>query len=116
MTPAMGDKYVLVDITMPLSYVVTAESELKSRALQELDKLYADKPAYSVDCNAFWFRQNEQIVKLGYVVTLDIPDMEINRNIRIIGYTRNLRNRNLYTLELADTAKQTMIVKLINGI
>ena len=30
--PAIGDKYVIVDITMPASYITTAETELQTRA------------------------------------------------------------------------------------
>lgn len=115
--PVVGDEYVITDITQPLSYINKAESELKAEAQRYLNENSSPKLTYSVVCNPIFFKQNNITIFLGQTVGIIDADLDINRQIRIVGFTRNLRNPNLFTMTLSDTVKvQSTIVKLINGI
>lgn len=114
--PAVGDKYVLTDILMPLEYVDAAEAELKNKAQEYLDQNSVPKLSYSIVCDPIWFKRNSATLNIGQTVGLQDESLGIDREIRVIGHSRNLRRPYLYSVELADNIKQTTIVKLINGI
>ena len=111
--PQVGDQYTLVDIIMPESYVVEAEAQLRQVALKWLADNGTPKKKYTVVCNPFWFRLNAASLKLGEVVTIDVPDLEINLQIRVITINRNIRNPYIYAIELADVANNNILVNLI---
>lgn len=115
--PAVGDTYVVTGIMQPLVYVTKAEAELAAAALKELNDNYADKLAFPVVCNPLTFKRTGQVLKIGQLVGLQVPEMEINRQIRVISYTRNVRNQFLYQPVLADSiTPEPLIVKLLKGI
>lgn len=113
--PAIGDKYVLTDITMPLSYYTDAEARLKAKAQQTLTGL---QPKYDVLCNPKYFKEQALDLKMGYSYTLKSTDAGVNLPIRLVGYNRSVRNKFLYNeLTLADTViPQPPIIKLLNSI
>ncbi|TAE81919.1 MAG: hypothetical protein EAY81_09420 [Bacteroidetes bacterium] len=115
-TPKVGDKYTLVDITMPPSYVITAEETLKTVAEKHLNDNCTPKLSYTLNCNPIWAKQNSISIKLGQTVELIDSDLGINQQIRCIGIKKNINQPYLISLELADTVVQTKLVKLINGI
>jgi hypothetical protein len=116
--PAVGDKYVLVDLLMPDAYYVDAEHRLQIAGQKYQDDNGPAKFTFTVACSSFYFRDNAVVLKNGSSITLKMDEAGIDRQIRVVGYSRNLRNRNLYTsLTLSDTVvPQTPIVKLFNKI
>lgn len=112
--PQAGDTYVLTDIIMPESYVINAEAELKQVALKWITDNGTPKIKYTVVCNPFWFRKNVYLLKLGETVNLQVTDMEINLQIRVITINRNIRNPYIYAIELADVANNNILVNLIS--
>lgn len=112
----VGDKYVLVDILMPATYITDAEARLEAAALKFLDENYLSKLAFSTICNAKWFRDTSAVFQLGQTASLDVPDMNILVQKRIIGFTRNLRNPFIYTIELADKITPRAFFKVISKI
>lgn len=111
--PQVGDTYVLTDIIMPESYVIAAEAELKQVATKWITDNGMPKIKYTVACNPFWFRKNVSSLRLGETVNLNVPDMEINLQIRVITINRNIRNPYIYAVELADIANNNILVNLI---
>lgn len=99
---AVGDKYVLIDMLMPATYIAEAETRLEAEAMKYLETNYLSKLSFSTICNPKWFRDTSAVFQLGQMAGLEVPDMNITVQKRIIGFTRNLRNPNLYTIELAD--------------
>jgi hypothetical protein len=115
--PAVGDAYVITDILQPISYINEAEAQLKAEAIKYLNENSSPQLTYSVVCNPIFFKQNNITVSLGQTVGIIDADLDINRQIRITGFTRNLRTPSLFTMTLSDTVKvQSTIVKLINGL
>lgn len=116
--PVVGDKYVLIDITLPLSYYNDAEARLKAAALKYINDKGLIKPVFPVKCNPLYFKRNGTELNLGYSYNLKDVDTNTNRQIRLVSYSRSLRNRFIYNeLTLSDTVvPQLPIVKLFNGI
>jgi len=116
--PAIGDTYVLINILMPLAYVNDAEAQLLLNAQQYLKNNGPAKLTFTVGCNPLWFKKTGTVLKLGYTYNLVSVDAGINRQIRLVDFTRNIRKPNFYTnLILADQViVQPTIVKLINAI
>jgi hypothetical protein len=115
--PAIGDAYVITNITMPPSYVADAEAQLLLAAQAYLNSYGPAKLTFTVEANPFYFKENNIIPALGCTYTLLSAEMNINREIRLVNYTRNLRNPFLYTIDLADKViPQPLIIKLINGL
>lgn len=114
---AIGDTYVITNITMPLSYTNDAEAQLLVAAQAYLNSYGPAKVTFTPECNPFWFKANNVQLQLGYTYTLLSAELGINQDIRLVNYTRNLRNQFLYTIDLADKViPQPVIIKLINSI
>ncbi|MCZ4244984.1 phage tail protein [Pedobacter punctiformis] len=115
LSPAIGDKYVLINILMPDQYIINAEAELKQAVKDYLDSVSGDvQISFNAVCNPLYFKVTGHTVSLGQVVSVVDTKLNINRQIRIIGYTRNWIYPYLYTLSLADSVKDKSLIKLIN--
>jgi len=113
--PAIGDSYVIVNISMPLAYVNDAEALLLAYAQNYLDNNSAPKVTYAVECNPLYFKAQGLQLTLGYLYQLLDTDMDIDRAIRLTAFTRNIRRPEIYTVELSDTVPvKPAIVKLFN--
>src|SRR6185437_13112601 len=100
--PEVGYTYVIINILMPLAYVNDAEAQLRVAAQAYLDSNGPAKVTFPVACNPLYFKANNIQLELGKTYSLVESGMGINREIRVIGYTRNLRNPFIYTPTLAD--------------
>jgi hypothetical protein len=113
--PAVGDKYVIVNIDMPLSYITNAEAELRQRGIAWLKENGPGKVVYPVGCNDLYFKREGIVPVLGQSYRLYSPLFDIDKQIRLVSYTRNLRKPHVFTIELADSvAVQSTFIKLIN--
>lgn len=113
--PAVGDTYVITGILMPNAYIINAEAELRQKVQEYLDSVSGEVPTtISVVCNPSYFARTGFPVSLGAVVSVQDTRLKVNRQIRIIGYTRNWQYPTLYTLTLADSVKDKSLIKLIN--
>lgn len=117
LTPVRGDTYVIIDIEMPQSYIDKAEADLFQAQQDYLDLHSIPAQSYSVECNPKWFQDNNPTITLGAGISIKDDAMSINRTTRIVGYKRNVRQPNVYSMDLADTVpQQSLIVKFINGL
>ncbi|MGZ3753576.1 MAG: phage tail protein [Mucilaginibacter sp.] len=117
LTPAVGDTYVIINIILPLAYVQEAEAKLLVAAKAYMKNYGPAKLQYPVGCNPIYFKENALELKLGYTYRLIEPAMNIDKQSRVVSYTRNLRNPWLYKATLADKAiPMPAIIKLINSI
>lgn len=114
--PAIGDKYVLIDIRMPQSYVDAAEVRLQNEAEKFLDVNGPPRFKYTVVSNAIYFKQKLYSFEIGQLVGLDIPEMNILTQKRVIGFKRNLRNPYDYSIELAEEKNEQPLFKALTNI
>lgn len=113
--PVIGDTYTIVDVMMPDSYIIAAENQLKERAIQWLIDNGYPKIKYTVICNPFWIQKLSVVIKLGDVMTIDVPEMGIDIQIRVISISRDINKPYIYAVELADVANKNILVKLITA-
>ena len=66
--PAVGDKYIIVDIMMPETYVLAAETLLKTKAQEYLDKNSRERFQYAVVSDPFYFEAQNVNIALGSTV------------------------------------------------
>ncbi|WP_017258393.1 phage tail protein [Pedobacter arcticus] len=112
--PGIGDKYVLIDIIMPTSYVTAAEQLLKDTAQIHYDKGSDPKfqLAYSAVTDTLFMKANNIDVVLGTTAILLDNQIGINSELRIAKYTRDLQNPDLYTnIVWSDTIGANEIIR-----
>ncbi len=112
--PAVGDKYVILNIQMPPLYVTDGENRLLNAGQTYYDQNSDPKflLAYSAKCDRLFIKQNQIEVQLGNTAIINDPDMGLNTEVRIASYTRDLQDRNLYDeVEWADTIGPNEIVR-----
>lgn len=113
--PAIGDSYVITDILMPNQYIINAEAELKQKVQEDLDSVSGDVATeLNVVCNPKFIKEAGWEFSLANIVTVQDDSLKLNRQIRVIRYTRNWQYPSLYTLKLADSVKDKSLIKLIN--
>jgi hypothetical protein len=95
--PAVGDRYVLLDIALPQAYIEAAEAQLIHKAQEYLSENSSPKTAYRVTPNEIEFTRNQLKLILGATVHLIDEPLGIDRHIRITGFERSLDNIYKYT-------------------
>lgn len=100
---AIGDFYVLIDLDMPQQYVDRAELELQEKTIVYLSEYSHPRDVITVQTDPIQLKRVDQVFELGQLVNVIANPFNIDRNIRLVGFTRNVRNKYDYRLELADT-------------
>ena len=110
--PAATNKYVITDISLPQSYIDTAEAELLTKATAYLNQNSSPNVAYKVDCNPLYFKENDISITSGNYVTITDTDLQINRLIRIIAFRLDLVHGKNYDIDLADTIEPSIASRI----
>lgn len=100
--PAIGDKYVIVDINMPPSYIAAAETTLKAKAQERLDLLSETQLKYRITFDPVYLRTKGYVPKIGDMVFLSDSDLQVSRKIRIISTSRYIVDEYKVDVELSD--------------
>lgn len=98
----IGDKYVILDITLPQSYVDLAEQQLLEEAKDWLDKYSNEQVSYELDIDEKYVADNSISFRLNYNITIQDTDLLINETRSINEIRRNLVHENRYSIVLAD--------------
>uniref|UniRef100_UPI0025D76D8A phage tail protein n=1 Tax=Methanohalobium sp. TaxID=2837493 RepID=UPI0025D76D8A len=84
-----GDEYVILNIQMPDSYISDAETELKNKAQDYLDKNDTPRVQYNVAITPYEFEDNPYDLAVGDKVTIDDPQFG-TKTVRITKRTKTL--------------------------
>lgn len=109
--PAIGDKYIIVDIMMPEAYVLAAETLLKTKAQEYLDKNSKERFQYNVVSDPFYFEAQNVNIPLGSTVHFIDSDFGLDDDIRVIGKKTNVQDQYSVELELSEETQVSSIVK-----
>ena len=109
--PAIGDKYIIVDIMMPEAYVLAAETLLKTKAQEYLDKNSRERFQYAVVSDPFYFEAQNVNIPLGSTVHFIDSDFGLDDDLRVIGKKTNVQDRYSVELELSEETQVSSIVK-----
>lgn len=103
-----GDKYVMSDIYMPMSYVEAAEAKLRTEAQIYLDANRLPQVTYALEADEDYIRgligdSETQMFGLGDSIPVKDEELDFDKYIRIIGITRDVLRPTRYIFDLADS-------------
>lgn len=113
--PAIGDKYVLVDIKMPDTYIAAAEDELLTAANALLVTLSVPQLAYTITLDPTFLRRISRTFNIGDLIWILDAELELQTKIRVVSLTRNLLDEYQYQLELSDIVTPGTIQRILNS-
>jgi hypothetical protein len=108
-----GDLYTLVNISLPQSYIDTAEAALLAATQDYLDENSVPMVVYSVEIDPKYARTNEISLKAGDRVTVVDTDLGINSLIRIASIEYPLSNVYKIKAVIADYVPYTITERVI---
>lgn len=103
-----GDKYTLVGIKLPQSYVTEAEALLRAKTQDVFNQL--SRPPYQVEVDPKYMRDNAITVKAGDRVRLKDPDLSIDDMIRVTSVSFPLVAPDEVTFVISDRILYTQEV------
>lgn len=110
--PEIGDKYVIVDITLPQEYIDAAEAELLAKAQAHLDIVSEPQLAYVLVFDPVFLKEKGYTLKLGDLIWIIDTSLQVERKIRIVSIQRNIVQEYQYTIEVSDVISKPKIQNL----
>jgi len=110
--PAIGDKYVLLEIYLPQSYIDTAETALQAKAQAYLNDNCEPRVNYILEPDWRYFQTHLISLKAGDFVTIQDTVLGIDVMTRIVELTKSVANKYKYTLKLTDHLEVQLIQRL----
>lgn len=116
---AVGDKYVILDISMPDSYITAAENELLEKAEEYLAQNSQPRVQYSLQIDELYLLNQ---AGTGSIVNFFTPgdylqvkdtDIAVDKSIRVKAFNRNILRPYQYTLELTDVVEVSILQRVI---
>ena len=98
--PAVGDTYVLHDITMPQSYITNAETELQTKAQEYLNENSTPNIIYAVEPDHIYLRQHLIELSVGDIIQVQDKDLEADFDTRILEVSQSIADPYLYTFKI----------------
>lgn len=115
-----GDRYVILDINMPDSYVSAAETLLKTKAEEYLEGNSAPRVQYALEVDERFlidkatYGSIANFFEIGDLIAIKDTGLNIDKSSRIISFTRDLLYPYRYKLNIADSYDVTLIERLIS--
>jgi len=110
--PAIDDEYVIIDITMPASYITAAETELEAATLAYLTDNSVARVKYQVTADNHWFKEYGVRFKIGDTFTIYDDDLSMNVTVRITELSYPLYDPYQYTMVLSNFIDGSFIQRL----
>lgn len=109
--PAVGDTFVLLNISMPSSYANTSEQKLRDLA----DQYFLEEGKEQYDWTGkltpkFVFENNVEVA-LGGIIRLKAADIGFDDTIRITSFERDLQQGYLYDFTLSNLVSINQLVR-----
>lgn len=114
--PAIGDKFVLLDIAMPQIYITAQEAQLQQLGEQYLADYSVKRYNWRVSPTPKYILENNIEFPLGGIVRLKDTGLGIDIDIRIGGYTRDVNEPHLYDITLTNIISINTLVREANKV
>jgi len=98
----VGDKYNLINISLPQSYIDEASELLKNAVQIELDKRKNPEMNYALEIDEYEVRRKKLNLFAGLLIDLRNVELGIYREIRVRHLRQNIVNPYLYDLTVSD--------------
>lgn len=105
---APTDKYVITDIYMPQLYLTIAENALATAGAEYLAKYSQPLVSYGLTVDSFFLRDivgmevESNLIWAGDYIPIKDVDLDVDKTIRVKGFTRDLLQDYSYNLSIAD--------------
>lgn len=109
--PAVGDRYTLIGIRQPESYITNAEARLITAGTEEFKK--ATRPPYRVEIDEKYMRENGFKLRSGDRVRLRDSALGVDDQIRITSVSFPLVNPQKCTVVISDKVTYTQDVQVV---
>ncbi len=109
--PKVGDKYVLIGISLPQSYISAAESKLRTETQRVFSQL--SRPPYQIEIDEKYMRDNGIVLNAGDRVLLKDFSLGIDDTIRVTSVSFPLVNENKVTAVISDSVLYTSEVQQV---
>lgn len=118
---AVGDEYIIEDITLPQEYIDAAEKELKEEGTKQLAKISQPQVSYKLTLNDEFFismygKGDVEFLHAGDTIHVKDTEIGVDKDVRITEISRNLLKPQSYDITLSDTVEKSTTVKVINEI
>ncbi|WP_262246952.1 phage tail protein [Parapedobacter soli] len=113
--PAVGDKYVLLDIFMPPSYVAAEEAKLQDIGEQYLEDYKVSHYNWSASLKPKYVLEDAVELVLGNTVRIVDTPLGVDTDIRISGFTRDLQEPYRYEVSLSNIITVSELVSQRNA-
>ena len=118
----VGDKYTLIGIRMPQSYVDAAYAELTAGRLKYLSGNSAPRVVYDLELDLLELKRRETLPDAGDIIPVTDSELGVNENIRVTSvsypghYPDVLENGMTFTAEVGNEVTYTLIQKIQNDV
>jgi len=114
---SVGDEYVILNINLPSSYIVDAETRLLNEANNWLAKYCNEQVSYDLDIDEKFVSDNSIVIGIGSLITIEDSAMNISEVRRVTEVKRLLVRPDKYDIVLSDSVYSKKIrspVRLIS--
>jgi len=105
----VGDKFTLLNIMMPQSYVDSAEQRLEEEVTQKYQSMTKTNIKYALDIDPLFMRGKE--IKLGDEIGVKDSGIGVDMDIRILRYEYDFLAEK-YMIDLSDVAETSLVKKI----
>lgn len=116
---AVGDEYVITDINLPQSYIDTAEAALLTAGTDYLNKYKNPQVRYSLTVEKLFLKalvgggSSANIFWPGDYLHIHDTDLGTDATIRIKGFSRDIIDEYIYTLNISDNTTSSEITSRV---
>jgi hypothetical protein len=116
---APGDKYFFVDINLPDSYIVEAESKLSEAGEEYYAQNSQPQVQYSLQIDENFIKQFDgeltvvSLFVVGDYIPIQDTDIGVDKSVRITGFTRDLLKPYKYAITLGDAVTKSTLTRII---
>lgn len=111
--PKIGDKYTLVNISMPQSYIDAAEASLRTKAVEYLAKNSVPNVTYKVNINPRFLKANGITFKAGDSVMIQDDSLGVKERLRLTEISYPILEPNSLTATIGDSVTYTVQERII---
>lgn len=107
--PVVGDKFVITEIQLPMSYVTAAESTLNTKATEKYAEVSQPQASYSIKLandfvlDTYGVHEADKFI-CGKYLHIEDSDIGVDKKIRITRYSRDLVKGYEYDVTISDFA------------
>lgn len=117
-SPKVGDKYKLVGIIMPESYIIAAENKVAEKTIEYAEKHSHPSVGFELELDELELRRRGLVGQLNVGTWIHVVStkLSVDRYLRITELSYPLANPSKITAKIADVVSYTLAEKIIRDV